>query len=180
MGAMAAAGVHMTVLPLELAATVLLQFAFICKGPVMTKRFAIIDGADCVCNVVLGDDPLDAGGLWVDLTGLDPEPSIGWSYVNGVFIAPPPPSPPIPEPNIITKIAMITRFTDSEFVGILTAAKTDPEVEGWYARFSAANTINLDDARTVSGVNMLVNKTLLTQARATAILTDPVQPAERP
>jgi len=84
------------------------------------------------------------------------------------------------EPNIITKIAMITRFTDPEFVGILTAAKTDPEVEGWYARFSAATTINLDDARTVSGIDMLVTKTLLTQARATAILTDPVQPAERP
>lgn len=84
------------------------------------------------------------------------------------------------EPNIVTKIAMITRFTDPEFVGILTAAKTDPEVEGWYARFSAATTINLDDARTVSGVDMLYIKSLLTETRATAILTDPVQPAERP
>jgi hypothetical protein len=92
----------------------------------------------------------------------------------------PPPPPVVPEPNIITKIAMITRFTDAEFVGILTAAKTDPEVEGWYVRFNAATTINLDDARTVSGVNMLYLKTLLTEARATAILTDPVQPAERP
>jgi len=84
------------------------------------------------------------------------------------------------ESNIITKIAMLTRFTDPEFVGILTAAKTDPEVEGWYARFNAATTINLDDERTVSGINMLVTKTLLTQARAVAILTDTVQPTERP
>jgi len=86
----------------------------------------------------------------------------------------------VPPLNIITKIAMITRFTDPEFGGILTAAKADLEVEGWYARFSAATSINLDDARTVSGIDMLVTKTLLTQARATAILTDPVQPAERP
>lgn len=92
----------------------------------------------------------------------------------------PNPNPAPTEPNIITKIAMITRFTDAEFVGILAAAKTDVEVEGWYARFSAANTINLDDQRTQDGIAMLVTKNLLTQARATAILTDPVQPEERP
>lgn len=90
------------------------------------------------------------------------------------------PEPTLPAPNIITKIAMITRFTDAEFVGILTAAKTDVEVEGWYVRFSAANTINLDDERTQTGINMLVSKNLLTQQRATQILTDPVQPDERP
>lgn len=84
-----------------------------------------------------------------------------------------------PEP-VITKVAMITRFTDQEFVGILSASKTDVEVEGWYARFSAASTINLNDPRTISGVNFLVTKNLLTQARADAILTDPVQPDERP
>ena len=143
----------------------------------MTKRFAIISD-NKVVNIAIADEPQTE--FWIDLTGMNPEPGFTWTYVDGVFTAPPAPSPTPPPPNIITKIAMITRFTDSEFVGILTAAKTDPEVEGWYARFSAANTINLDDARTVSGVNMLVNKTLLTQARATAILTDPVQPAERP
>ena len=145
----------------------------------MTKRFAIVtDGV--VSNIVIADEPMSIGGLWVDLTDVTPAPGIHWSYADGVFAPPPAPPAPVPPPNIITKIAMITRFTDPEFVGILTAAKTDPEVEGWYARFSAATTINLDDARTVSGVDMLVTKTLLTQARATAILTDPVQPAERP
>lgn len=81
---------------------------------------------------------------------------------------------------VITKVAMITRFTDPEFVGILTAAKTDVEIEGWYARFSASATINLNDSRTIAGVDLLVTKNLLTQDRATAILTDPVQPDERP
>lgn len=101
------------------------------------------------------------------------------NYPGHYRLVGPVPEPP-PPPNIITKIAMITRFTDAEFVGILAAAKTDVEVEGWYARFSAANTINLDDQRTQAGINMLVTKNLLTQARATAILTDPVQPDERP
>jgi hypothetical protein len=143
----------------------------------MTKRFAIISD-NKVVNIAIADEPQTE--FWVDLTGMNPEPGFTWAYVGGVFTAPPAPSPTPPLPNIITKIAMITRFTDAEFVGILTAAKTDPEVEGWYARFNAATTINLDDARTVSGVNMLYLKTLLTEARATAILTDPVQPAERP
>ena len=75
---------------------------------------------------------------------------------------------------------MITRFTDAEFTGVLAASKTDVEVEGWYARFSAATVINLEDQRTIDGINLLVSKNLLTPARATQILTDPVQPAERP
>lgn len=144
------------------------------------KRYAIVNGENKVANIAIADDPLNVDGIWIDITGMDPEPGIGWSYVNGQFSPPPAPPAPPPQPNIITKIAMITRFTDAEFVGILAAAKTDVEVEGWYARFSAASTINLDDQRTQDGINMLVSKNLLTQARATAILTDPVQPDERP
>jgi len=85
-----------------------------------------------------------------------------------------------PKPSTVTKVAMITRFTDAEFVAILTAAKTDVEVEGWYARFSAATTISLDDSRTIAGAWLLVAKGLLTEERAAAILSDPVQDSERP
>lgn len=144
------------------------------------KRFAVINSDNRVANVVIGTDPLDIEGPWIDLTDMDPEPGIGWSYNDGVFTppaAPPAPSAPLP---IITKIAMLTRLTDAEYVGILAAAKTDVEVEGWLGRFNAANTINLEDSRTVAGINLLVTKNLLTQARATAILTDPVQDSERP
>lgn len=84
-----------------------------------------------------------------------------------------------PEP-IITKVAMISRFTDQEFVGIISATKVDVEVESWYALFNAANTVNLNDPRTISGVNFLASKNLLTPERADAILTNPVQPDERP
>lgn len=87
--------------------------------------------------------------------------------------------PSAPEP-VITKVAMITRLTDKEFVDILTAAKTDVEIEGWYARFSASSTINLNDSRTIAGIDLLVAKNLLTQDRAITILTDPVQLDEYP
>jgi hypothetical protein len=84
------------------------------------------------------------------------------------------------EPRIITKTAMLTRFTDDEFVGVLVDARTDAEVEAWYAKFNAATTIDLDDSRTKTGVTMLYIKSLLSEERATAILSDPVQPNERP
>ncbi len=101
------------------------------------------------------------------------------NYPGHYMLVGPEPTPPAPPP-IITKIAMLTRLTDAEYVGILAAAKTDVEIEGWLGRFNAANTINLDDQRTKDGMALLVTKNLLTQARADAILTDPVQDSERP
>lgn len=95
-----------------------------------------------------------------------------WTYVG--------PKPVIPLPPIITRFAMIERFSDAEYTGILTAAKTDVEVQGWLDRFYAANFVNLTDSRTVSGMNMLVSKGLLTKNRADQILTDPVRPEEQP
>lgn len=81
---------------------------------------------------------------------------------------------------IITKLALLNRMTDEEFIGIINAAKTDAEVELWKTRFDIATTIDLaDGSRVVAGFPMLVTKGLLTQERATAILTDPIQPNER-
>ena len=83
------------------------------------------------------------------------------------------------EPRIITKTAMLTRFTDDEFVGVLVDARTDAEVEAWYAKFNAATTIDLDSDRVKFGLAMLVTKGLLTQERSIAILTNPIQSNER-
>jgi hypothetical protein len=89
--------------------------------------------------------------------------------------------PAPPEPRIITKVAMLTRrLTQAEFVGILTAAKTDVAIEAWKYVFDAANTIDLDSQNTKDGMALLVSKKLLTQARADEILNTPVQPEERP
>lgn len=88
---------------------------------------------------------------------------------------------PVPyvEP-IITKLAFRYRLTDAEYVGILTAAKTDVEVAAWVETFNMVSQINLDDPRTASGLNMMVSKNLLTEERKTQILTAPVQDSERP
>jgi len=71
----------------------------------------------------------------------------------------------------LTKQQFIDRFTYAEFTGILTAAKTNVDVEAWLFRFNNAdNPIDTTDPRTISGVELFVSKNLLTQARADEIL----------
>lgn len=141
----------------------------------MSKKFAIVKGT-LVDGIALAEAPLDTGDLWVDLTDVVPEPGPTWTYENGVF-SPPPPTPLLP--NVITKVAFRFRFTDAEYAGILAAAKTDVEVQAWYDTFNMVATIDLDNQRTKDGVANLVSKNLLTQDRATEILTAPVRPGER-
>jgi hypothetical protein len=81
---------------------------------------------------------------------------------------------------IITKLAFRYRLTDAEYVGILSAAKTDVEVTAWVETFNMVSQVNLDDPRTASGLDMMVAKNLLTEERKTEILTAPVQDSERP
>jgi len=144
----------------------------------MSKRFAIVRGEIVDC-VVIADAPIDRldGEVWIDLTGLDPQPSRDWIYKDGVFNAPP--SSPLPVYTVISKVAFRFRFTDAEYTAILAAAKTDVEVQAWYETFNMVATVDLDNQRTKDGVANLVSKNLLTQARADEILTAPVQPGER-
>jgi hypothetical protein len=138
--------------------------------------YAIVKGG-IVDIVAVADAPLSSDGSWICVDDVNPRPGPTWTYDGSTF-SPPPPPPPLP--NIITKLAMIDRFTETEYEGVLTAAKTDVQVQGWLDRFNVSNQINLDDSRTVNGINLLVSKNLLTQERGQEILTNPVQPNERP
>lgn len=140
--------------------------------------YAVIKGT-IVDGIAIADAPLETDGVWVCVDSLPVKPQPGWSY-DGTNFAPPPPPLVIPLPNVITKLAMIDRFTEAEYEGVLTAAKSDVQVQGWLDRFSSANQVNLDDSRTINGIQTLVSKNLLTAQRGQEILTDPVQPNERP
>jgi len=87
---------------------------------------------------------------------------------------------PVTTPRIVTKLAFRYRLTDAEYVGILTAAKTDVSVAAWIETFNIVSQVNLDDPRTKAGLDMMVSKGLLTAERKTEILTAPVQSDERP
>jgi len=143
-------------------------------------RFAIVGADNVVRNIAIAEEAMNVDGTWINLTDITPEPGIGWTYENAVFIAPPAPPPAPPEPSVITKIALLNRMTDAEFISIINAAKTDAEVELWKTRFDNASSIDLISIdRVVAGFPMLVTKGLLTQGRSIEILTAPIQPDER-
>lgn len=122
---------------------------------------------------------LNNTGVVVNTIVADPD-FVEANYPGHYLDVTPLPLPPVPEPSIITKIAFLNRMTDAEFIGIINAAKTDAEVELWKTRFDNASAIDLTSTdRVVAGFPMLVNKALLTQERATTILTAPIQPDER-
>ena len=134
------------------------------------KRWALIKNG-VVDTVVTQTAQPQVFGTWVECPDyVGP----GWLYNGSTFS-----SPPAVEP-IITKLAFRYRLTDAEYVGILSAAKTDVEVAAWVETFNMVTQINLDDPRTKSGLDMMVSKNLLTAERETEILTAPVQPDERP
>lgn len=123
--------------------------------------YEILDNSGKVVNTIIADESFVEANYsgHYRLVGPEPEPYM---------------------PPVITKVAMISRFTPQEYVGVVSATKTDVEVQAWYDLFQAASQVNLDDERTVSGIQSFVGKNLLTQARADEILTAPVQPNERP
>ncbi len=76
----------------------------------------------------------------------------------------------------LTKQQFIDRFTHPEFIDILSAGKTDVDVEAWLFRFNNAdNPIETTDPRTIQGVESFVVKQLITQQRAEEILGTTMQ-----
>lgn len=137
------------------------------------KRFALIEN-DKVANVVEQDESPSIGGHWVDITGQHVGP--GFTYSDGQFAY----DDDNKKSRIITKVAMLTkRMRASEFVGILTAAKTDPAIEAWKYVFDAATQVDLDSDNTKNGLALFVSKGLITQQRADEILHAPVQADEK-
>lgn len=136
------------------------------------NRWALVENS-IVDLVVEQDDQPSIAGIWVECPS---EVGPGWTYDGTNFNAP----VPVPEPAIVTKLAFRYRMTDAEYVCILSAAKADVEVTAWVETFNMVTQVNLADPRTTTGVETLVSKSLLTQERATEILTAPVQDSERP
>jgi hypothetical protein len=135
-------------------------------------NYAVVENG-VVTNIVVSESALFPNWIQSDVA------QIGWTY-DGAAFTPPAPSPePVLPPNI-TRLAFRYRLTDAEYVGILTAAKTDVSVAAWVETFNIVSQVNLNDPRTKSGLDMMVSKGLLTAERETEILTAPVQSDERP
>jgi hypothetical protein len=84
---------------------------------------------------------------------------------------PPPEPPPVVEPpKIISKLDFLDRLGDDEYIAILTASKTDVQVEAWINKFNLSGDVNLSDTKTQSALAMLVSKSLITQEKADSLL----------
>lgn len=101
-------------------------------------------------------------GLYTKWNGL------GWEQTS----EPPPPEPILPK--IVSKLTFLDRLGDDEYVAILTASKTDVEIEAWINKFNLLSEIDLNDAKTAGWLTKFVSKNLITQERADKVLHDPI------
>jgi len=132
-------------------------------------EYALIEEG-LVTNVIVSDlENLPTSGMWIDITE-NPEVGIGWAYNGSIFIAPVVDAP-IPEPvTILTLLAFRSRFTLAEKQVIYTAAETSVDVRIFLDDLSAASKIDLEDLRTIDGVESLEASGLLAMGRAAEIL----------
>jgi len=82
------------------------------------------------------------------------------------WIAPPEPEPTPVSIRTLTKLEYMDRFTDAELAGIYTAAKSVVHVEIWLEKFKLATEVNLDDPRTLFGLQAMESAGLLAAGRA--------------
>lgn len=102
---------------------------------------------------------------------------IGYTYDGTVFTAPPAPTAP-PQDKRITQYAFLSRFTDSEAVGIDLASQgatmQAATMRRMQKKIDSAVYIDLSDLITRSGVESLEAYGLLSVGRAAEILDAPV------
>ena len=174
-------------------------------------QYALIDN-NLVENVAEGDQAWadSVASDWqavVNITSINPQPGIGWSYTNGVFTAPVvPPAPPALPTWVITRNAFQNRFpmtangvstkydlmtlflTDTayaESLGVTGSAIFELRsiIITGNNRLGVVTQVDLKNQETINYVNMATNVLFpdafrLTEAEASAILTTPAAPNE--
>lgn len=131
------------------------------------KRWALIEN-NTVSAVVEQESSPAIIGEWVEITNESVGP--GFLFNDGVFS-----QKQEKTSRIVTKIEMLTkRMTLQEFSGILTAAKTDAQVEAWKYVFDCASEVDLDSDNTKNGIAMFVAKGLISPERGEEILSLPI------
>lgn len=128
------------------------------------KKFAIIEHG-IVTNIAISETALDTN--WVDITNNTQVIGPGCLYSTGVFTQA---VREIPTKRILTKLEYMSRFTDEELVGIYTAAKTVVLIEIWLEKLKVTTEINLDDPRTIAGLQTMETSQLIAVGRAADIL----------
>ena len=97
-----------------------------------------------------------------------------WTYEDGEWKAPKLPEPPEPpKPHYETKIGkaeFLMLFTSEERVAIRAERNNDPIVSDFFSVLEISEFIDVKEETTISGVNYLASKNLLTPQRVAVIL----------
>lgn len=117
----------------------------------------------------------------VDVTNDAITPEVGWTFNGSVLV---PPLGVVAKPSMkITRLAFLSRFTDAEVAAIETFAfQNNPysaALRGALRKQSVSSYMDLERVDTIVGVSNLVALGLITQQRATAILTTPPTELEK-
>jgi hypothetical protein len=80
-------------------------------------------------------------------------------------------APPIPAVKTWTPLQFMEEFTTEERIALRTFAKSDVLAEDWLDLLKAANEVRMDDPRTRAGLDYMVSKGVLSQARIEEILS---------
>lgn len=83
----------------------------------------------------------------------------------------PPEMPAMATPRVLTVLQFRDRLTAEEELAITAAGMTSPAVRVWLDRLAAAQEINLDDPRTVAGLQQIEAAGLLAPGRGAEIRT---------
>ena len=137
----------------------------------------LIDTTGLVENVVEMASLAIAQAAFPTLACMQRTGAVGPGYVTHdgglTFTAP----APAAKPTRLSKLDFVQRFTDAEYVGILTAAASSMALTAWMKKFEMATpttdgtSIDLTDPRTIGGVHSLETSGLIAVGRAAQILT---------
>ena len=119
-----------------------------------------------------------AGPLYnalVDVTGMDPEPEVGWTLSGSTLVNTTAAAPSMK----ITKLALRQRLTIGELTAIYNATNAIPIVKILMDNVSVSTFVDLARPDTQAGIGVLVAYGLITQERATQILTTPPTALEK-
>ena len=103
----------------------------------------------------------------IDITATLPQPQVGWTFDGANLIS------NGTNTTKITKLAFRERFTIAEMTGIYATMPTNFTLQAMIANQQVATFVDLSRSDTIAGVGYLVSIGLITQDRATAILTTP-------
>ena len=146
-------------------------------------RYAIIEN-QVVEAVAIADSPLESN--WILITGMNPMPTKGWKYVNGVFSQPDPePAPAVPVWKLITFEAFWDRFTNAERINYDIASQHNPAATNAQQKAAAKLRLFVQDGIAKGYYKLSANKVrnfvqgletdgILVAGRAAQILDAPI------